>query len=463
LLLAIWLVKVVSTLPLPVPVSVAFDLTPDARVLLFTSALSVVTGLLFGLTPALRASRPNLVPVLKGEAELVRTRRWPLRSVLVGAEMALCTVLLVLAALLLRSFLAASRADIRFDAAHAAYAAINVAKQFPDQTARARFLDEAERRIAALPGVTAVARTDRLPFALTGNVAAIEVAGVRGPLRDGAFSVDVTNVSARYFDTLGIPILSGRAFDARDRGTDSMPAIIVNQTAARLFWPGRDAVGARLKVRGDREWTVVGVAADHPVRSVGERPRPFVHFAIDQVSPGFVNVVARSNGSAETLASAMRRELLALEPRLAFMGMEPVSKMADITLVPARAATWLLGAFGGLALVLALVGLYGVVSFTVARDTRNIGIRMALGATTGRILTDVLRSSVRIAGAGALAGLGLAALAAQAVSGFLVGVTAFDLVSYVGAAAILLTAALVAALVPARRASRTNAIQAIRS
>jgi predicted permease len=462
-LIAVWVTSAIERLPVPLPVSVTLDLAPDARVFALTVGLSIVAGLLIGLLPALRTSRPNLVPALKGEPTVLAGRRLTLRSVLVATEVALSMVLLVAAGLLLRSFVAAANTDAKMDVAHAVYAGINVSKEFPDAASRARFLDEAERRVAALPGVTSVARTDRLPFALTNNTSVVLVEGVRGPLKDGGFAVDVTNVSAGYFDTLGIPIVAGRAFDSRDRGRESMPAIIVNETAARRFWPDRDPLGQQLKVRGDGAWTVVGVSADHPVRAMGETPRPFVHFAIDQLSPGFVNVVARTNGSAAALTPLMRRELVAIEPRLAFMGMEPFAAMVDVTLFPARAAMVLLGAFSALALVLAVVGLYGVVSFSVARDTRAIGIRMALGATRTQLVTGVLKGSLGIAIIGGVVGLLLAALAAQGLAGFLVGVSVFDPVSYAVALVTLLASAAAASLVPARRAATLDPVTALRS
>jgi predicted permease len=460
--LAIVVTKAIERVQVPLPVNVTLDLTPDARVFGVTVGLALIAGLIIGLVPALRASRPVLVPALKGETPVVAGRRITLRGALVAGEVALSMVLLVVAGLLLRSFVAAANTDTKMDVAHAVYAGVNVSKEFPDAASGGRFLEEAERRVAALPGVTSVARTDRLPFSLTGNTSVVLIDGLRGPLKDGGFVVDVTNVSPGYFDTLGIPIVAGRAFDTRDRGRESMPAIIVNETAARRFWPGRDPLGQQLKVRGDGVWTVVGVSADHPVRAMGEAPRPFVHFAIDQLSPGFVNVVARTSGSASALTPLMRRELLAIEPRLAFMGMEPYAAMVDVTLFPARAATVLLGTFSVLALVLAVVGLYGVVSFSVARDTRTIGIRMALGATRAQVVARVLKGSLGIAIAGGVVGLLLAAAAAQGLAGFLVGVSPFDPASYGVALATLIAAAAVASVVPARRAATLDPVVALR-
>lgn len=461
LLLATWLARLLGHFQPPMQIAIAFDFSPDLRVFTFTFALAIVTGVLFGLAPALRASRPDLVPALKGESSATRSRRFSLRSFLVAGQMALSTVLLVAAALLLRSFAAASAMDVKFDAAHVAYAAINSGKQFSTPEAARSFFDTAERQLSALPGVTSVARSDRLPFALTGNSAVVKIDGIRGPAENGGTRVAVTNVSSRYFETMGIPIVAGRAIDDRDKGPSSESVAVINQAAARKFWPSTNPIGQHFKVTD--EFTVIGISADHPVVSVGEAPRPFFQFALDQTRSGLVNIVVRSDGPADALAPAMRRALLSIDPTLAFMGLEPMSGMVNTTLFPARAATVLLGAFGGLALVLAVIGLYGVVSFTVARQTRDIGIRMALGADRGHVIGDIVKSSFALVGSGAFAGLLLSIGAAQVLSGFLVGVSSFDPISYLGALVVLGLAALVATIVPARRAASINPIEALRS
>ena len=463
LMLAMWLSGLLGRIQPPIQISVAFDFSPDLRVFLFTFALSLVTGVLFGLAPALRASRPNLIPALKGDAELTRTRRFSMRSVLVAGQMALSMVLLVVAVLLLRSFAAATSADVRFDAAHVVYAAVNSSKQFNDTASADRFFVAAERRLRAIPGVTSVARTDRPPFALTNNTSSIEIDGVRGPGKNGVILVDVSNVSADYFTTLGIPIVAGRAIEASDRGRESLPVAVINQGAARKFWPTVNPIGQTFRVPNGRTYTVVGVSQDHPVRAVGEPPRPFVQFAIDQAQVGFVNILVRSNASARTLTPLVRGALLTEEPRLAFLGLEPLTGLIDATLFPARAAMVLLGAFSALALVLAIIGLYGVVSFTVARQTREIGIRMALGADRGRVMSGVIVRSGALVLAGGSVGLALSAAAAKVLAGFLVGVSSFDPVSYGSALAVLSLAALLASVVPARRAATIDPITALRA
>jgi predicted permease len=461
LMLATWMARILGRFQPPMQVAIAFDFSPDLRVFMFTFVLAIATGVLFGLAPALRASRPDLVPALKGESSATRNPRFSFRSFLIAGQMALSTVLLVAAALLLRSFAAASAMDVKFDAAHVVYAAINSGKQFPTPEAARAFFDTAERQLLAMPGVTSVARSDRLPFALTGNSGVVKIDGVRGPSEDGGTRVAVANVSAHYFETMGIKIIAGRAIDDRDIGSGTEPVAVINQAAARKFWPNTNPIGQRFKVQ--TEFTVVGISADHPVVSVGETPRPFFQFALDQTRSGFVNIIVRSDGPARALAPSVRRTLLGIDPTLAFIGLEPMTGMIDTTLFPARAATVLLGAFGGLALVLAVIGLYGVVSFTVARQTRDIGIRMALGADRASVIGGVLGKSFALVASGAAAGLLLSIAAAQVLSGFLVGISSFDLASYVSALMVLGLAALAATIVPARRAASINPIEALRA
>jgi predicted permease len=461
LMLATWLARLLSRFQPPLQIAIAFDFSPDLRVFVFTFALAVVTGVLFGLAPAIRASRPDLVPALKGESRATPNPRFSLRSFLIAGQMALSTVLLVAAALLLRSFTAASAMDVKFDADHVVYAAINSAKQFPTPEAARSFFDTAQRRLLAIPGVTSVARSDRLPFALTGNTAVVKIDGIRGPSADGGTRVAVANVSAHYFETMGIKIIAGRAIDDRDIGPSTEPVAVINQAAARKFWPNSNPIGQHFKIND--QFTVIGISADHPVVSVGETPRPFFQFSIDQARTGFVNLIVRSDSPARAMTPAVRRTLLGIDPTLTFMGLEPVSEMVNTTLFPARAATVLLGAFGMLALVLAVIGLYGVVSFTVARQTRDIGIRMALGADRGHVIGDVLGRSFTLVGSGAAAGLLLSIAAARVLSGFLVGVSSFDPLSYAAALIVLGGAALVATIVPAKRAASINPIEALRS
>lgn len=461
-LVATWAAGAISAIRPPIQVAINLDIAPDLRVFLFTFGLALATSLLFGLAPAIRASRPDLVPALKGEAgrRAIR-RRFGVRELLMAAQMALSVVLLVVAGLFIRSFVAATHVDVGFDVDRLAYAAVDAEKMFDSPARVQQFYEDAARALAALPGVTSVARADRVPFSLTLNSTEIEVDGLRGPEPDGGFEVSDADVDAAYFETMGVPIIEGRAFDSRDReGTERVA--IVNQAAARKFWPGRDAVGQHFHTPSGHQYTVVGVARDHPVTSVGAPPPPFFHFAFDQQKPGFTNLVVRTNGPAEAIVPAMRQTLMSLNPRIAFLDLRPMSGLVGDALFPARTAMGLFGGFGLLALTLALVGLYGVVAFNVARRTHDIGIRVALGAGRSRIMRNVVGDALLVVLAGGGLGLAAAYVAARAVGSMLTGVTPADPVTYAAAALVLAAAALAASLGPARRAASIDPLLALR-
>ena len=313
LALATWATRAIAAIQPPIEIGVSFDFAPDSRVLLFTLAISTLTGLLFGLAPALRASRPNLVPSLKGEVVGGERRRFDLRRWLVASEIALSMVLLVTGGLLLRSTLAAARADTGVNADRVVYASVNALKTYSDRGRAMQFYDEGARRIASIPGVTAVARASWMPLSLNHNTSVIEIDGVRGPAPEGGIDVDTTDVSAGYFQVMGVPILTGRAFDSRDTSTSARVAI-VSAAAARKYWPGQSAIGRQFRNRHDATYTVVGVSADYAVRSVGEAPRPLVHFAIDQTQPGYQSFAVATDRPAHELVAPVRQAIVTLEP-----------------------------------------------------------------------------------------------------------------------------------------------------
>jgi putative ABC transport system permease protein len=460
-LVATWAARSLAAIQPPIQVAINLAITPDVRVFLFTFALALVTSLVFGLAPALRASRPDLVPALKGETARGPKRRFGVRDLLTVGQMAVSMILLVVAGLFVRSYVAASHVDVGFDVDRLAYAAVDADKMFDSRARVQQFYQDAAKALAALPGVTSVALADRVPFSLTLNTTEIAVDGLRGPEPDGGFQVSDTDVGPNYFETMGVPILEGRAFDSRDReGTEKVA--IVNQAGARKFWPGLDAIGQHFHTPSGSEYTVIGVARDHPVISVGGPPPPYFHFAIDQQKPGFSNLVVRTTGPAEAIVPAMGQALRTLDPRVAFIDMRPMSGLVGDALFPARTAMALFGGFGLLALTLALVGLYGVVAFNVARRTHDIGIRMALGAGRGRILRQVVGDALVVALAGGVAGLVAAYVAAQAVGAMLIGVTPADPLTYAAAAAVLTAAAVAASLGPARRAASVDPLVALR-
>jgi predicted permease len=454
------------TIQLPLPVDVVLDVRLDARVMAFTLAVAAVTGMLASLLPALKASRPNLVGDLRGEAPAMRAggRRWALRDGLVVAQVALTAVLLVVAGLLLRSLGKSQRADVGFEPRGLAAVAFDTDMMRYEPARGLEFWRTARDRVAALPGVTSVGVvTPTLPF--TFNFSQDEfkidtrtyVEGQRGE------TVENVAISPGYLATLGVPLLEGRDFNAAD--VEGSPGVaIVNETMARRFWPNESAIGHTVTItRTGRVYRVVGVNRDHKQHGVLERPAPFVYLATAQRPSRYNFLVARTSGDATGLVAAMRRELLALDAGVVFMSASTMEQHMTGALLPARVGAMLATAFGALGTLLAAIGLYGVIAFSVARRTREIGVRMALGAEPAGVLAMVMRQGVTLVAAGLVTGALLAAGAANVLRGLLYGISPFDLWAWLGAVAGMLAAGALANAVPARRAMRVEPLTALRT
>jgi predicted permease len=465
ILFAWWVTKVVAALDLPLPFPLAFDLRIDGRVLTFTLGTTMLAALLAGLAPAIRASKPNLVSDLRGEQAASRAagRRWTLRDALVAGQMAITALLLVVAALLTRSLVAAQRANLGFPVAKLALVSTDPSMlQYSEDRTR-QFFDEAIGRVKAIPGVEAAALASRVPFSINYNRWDIWVPE-RHQAGEHGDSVEVTTVSPDYFTTIGVPIVDGRAFTDADR-PETPRVAIVNETLARRYWPGQRAVGKtfRSRVSDGPSFEIVGVTGDYKVVTVGEAPTPFLHIARNQRPSPYASIIARTGGDASSLLRDMRRELLALDPNLVFVENQTMAAEVDATLFPVRASAWLVSIVGVIAMTLAAIGLYGVIAYSVARRTREIGIRMALGARPGAVLALVMQQGLFVAVAGLAVGCLLAAVAAQAVAGALYGVGVADPVSWVGASVVLLVVSAVANFIPAWRAARVDPSIALRT
>jgi predicted permease len=460
-LLAFWATR----LPLPLPLPIDLDVPIDTRVMLFAFGLSLATGLVFGLVPALDASRPSLVPALKGDAPGgKRARRLSLRSLLVVTQVAVSTVLVVAAALLARSVSAARVTDIGIDTRGLAYATFAPTMIGYGDEEGLQFFRRAADRLRSAPGITGVTLAERLPFSINYQFSEFFIDGRPDVSGDHGQLLDVTRVDRHYFDTMGVRILEGRGFGERD--TPGTPLVaVVNETMAKRYWPGRSAVGQRLRLRtADGPLVeIVGVSAAHPVRSVGEPARPFVHLSLDQRTSGGNSLVVRGALPDDQIVAAMRREILALEPRMFFLEIQPYAGQVETTLFAVRAGAMLLGSVGVLALGLAAIGLYGVLAFNVSRRTREIGIRMALGARPEGVLALILRDAMALVSVGLIAGLALAWAASGALGSLLIGVAPLDPFAYALAVGVLVIAATLASLIPARRAAKLDPLVALRA
>jgi predicted permease len=462
------LIQGLQGVKLPLPVDVAFDLQIDARVLTFSIVVAAITGVLAGLLPAMKASAPSLVADLRGDApsRKLGRRRFALRDVLVVSQVALTAVLLVVAGLLLRSLGASQRADVGFDPRGLAAISFDtdMVRYTPERSEV--FWREVLTRVRALPGVESAGfASPSLPFGFNFSTSEMRVdsstysEGQRGEI------IENNMISPTYLETLGVPIIEGRGIAETDIA-GSPEVVVINQTMARTFWPNESAVGHTVQVVNGsqtRTYRIVGVNRDHKQHGVLENANPFVYFADRQrPNPTYKFIVARTNGGADALLAAMRRALLSIEPGLVFMGNSTMEQNMGTSLMPARVGAVLAAAFGGLGTLLAAIGLYGVIAFSVARRTREIGVRIALGARPAGVLSMVMRQGFAIVAIGLVVGTVLAAVAASGLRGVLYGITPFDPIAWSFAIASMIAAAALANFVPARRAMRIDPMTALR-
>jgi predicted permease len=464
-LLAWWLTSFAATINLPSPIPLTFNLHIDVRVLVFTVVVSLAAALVAGLVPALLASKPNLVAELRGDQKgtLAAGRRWTLGDILVASQLAITAILLVVAALLTRSVIAAQNANLGIPVERIALVSIDASQLRYTREKVEQFYNAAQLRIRQIAGVEAVGLTTRPPFTINQNRWTIWIPAVHTPGQGGA-TVDVTSVSPEYFQAVNVPIVSGRAFTAAD-SPDTPRVAIVNETMARRFWPNQSAVGQTIRSRNSDGpvFEIVGVAADHKVSSVGEAATPFLHVARNQQWNAYSAIIARTRGDADALLSAMKREIHAVEPTLAFVENQTMAGEVGMTMFPIRASAWMVSIVGMVAMLLAAVGLYGVIAYSVARRTREIGIRMALGATQSLVVGSVMRQGLAVAAIGLVVGGVFAVFAARSIANALYGIGSGDPASWITAASVLLAVSALANLIPAWRASRVHPSEALRT
>src|SRR5436305_1699550 len=401
LLLAAWtdraLVSVLPNLRLPIA-----TLEPgiDLRVLAFTLALSLLTGLLFGLAPALQTSRPELVAAIKSQSAPpgAAGRRLAGRNLLVAAQVALSLVALIAAGLFLRSLGAAQRTDPGFDADRLLNLRFNLALAGYDQAPGLAFVPDLTARPGRVPGVAAATAAQAGPF--QGSIArSVFFEGQERNDNDGTL-LQVNAVDPRYFDTVGVPVVRGRAFTAADR-KGAPPVAIVNQFMADKFLPGKDPLGQRFHFFGDDFSTaIVGVAKTIKYNTIGEDPQPYVYLPLEQRYAGNLTLVVRAATDPAVLLPTVEREVRTLDKQLPWGGIATLRQVLHDDLWAPRMGAFLLGLFGGLALLLSTVGIYGVMSFSVAQRAREIGVRMALGARSREVVTLILYQGMTIVGIG---------------------------------------------------------------
>jgi predicted permease len=460
--LAAGLAAVIGRIQPPLPIDLGLDIGPDWRVLVFTFGAAVVTGIVFGLIPALRASRPDLVPALKesGDWGGRRKRRVELRDALVVVQMAVSVVLVVGGAMLLRSLMVAGRVDLGYDADRVATMSLALEMNGYDRERGGRFLDLARQRLQGVTGVEAVALTSRSPLALNNNGFGLFIDGRQSSDSDEPFNVDGAYVDEAYASTLNLQLVSGRWIEPADRD-ESRRVAVVTKAMAERYWPKQDALGREFRLRwGGDAYQIIGVVADYKVDTPGEHATPYIHLPLGRQGT-YADILVRTTTPASKMLPALENTLHTIDPNLVFLSKGTLRDLADVRLFPVLAGAWLIGAFGLLALLVAAIGLYGVVGYSVSRRVREIGIRRALGARRSELVAMVLREGMVLVAVGGGIGVALAAVGARALSSVLF-VGPFDVASFGMSLGVLGAVALVANAVPARRAARVDPMVALR-
>jgi predicted permease len=462
ILLALWATGALSAFRVPAPVPLDMSVAVDWRVLLYTFALSVATGLLLGLVPAWIASRPVLISALKGEDAMARPgRQMNLRSLLVVAQIAMSLVLLCGAGLLLRSLQNASSIDIGFRSRGLLMMSVDprVHGYTPERTTQ--FLTQLRERVAALPGVTSVTATDSVPLAGGNRSDGFSVAG--RPAEEVPI-VDLFMATPGYFETLGIPRLMGQDF-ARESPTGQKVGIVNQAFVAKLFH-GQNPIGQHVNGAGV-DYQLIGVVGNIKSRTIGEETRPILFRSLAQSTgsdPSFLGyeLIVRYQGDSAAVANEVRTQIHALDPAMAVYNAETIEEHLRSALFLPRLGGTLFGAFGIIGLLLAAIGLYGIMSYSVSRRTREIGIRIALGAQIGAVQRLIVRQGMLLAAAAVILGLPAALVLAKFSSSFLYGIRPHDFVTFLTVPLLLLGIALLACWIPARRAARVDPQTALR-
>src|SRR5881296_258006 len=465
-LLALWgveLLKVIGAQTVPRLREVNVDL----GVLGVTLAIVVSTGIIFGLVPGLASARPELTEALKegGRSSTQGTGRNRLRNGLVIAEIALALVLLSGAALLMKSFARLQHVNPGFNPRGALTFEISLPKvQYSDDPSIIRFNNEAQRRIAALPGVQAAGFSTILPLAGTNADSSFAIEGRPSDKNNPSPDEERREVSPDYFRALGTPLIRGRLFTDADNA-DAPLVIIVNQTFAKKFWPNEDALGKRIVMGGmsaHPNWiTIVGVVGDVRHFGLDIDPKPEMYVPFDQSAYFTAIYVVRSEQDPQILLAAIRHEIQAIDPAVPVANVRSFENLIADSVAPRRLSVVLLGVFAGVAVLLASVGIYGVMSFLVVQQRQEIGVRMALGAQRSDVLKLILGRSLMLVSIGSVIGLIVALMSTRLLSVLLYNVGAFDLTTFLFVTISLATIALLASYIPAHRAARADPMIAL--
>jgi putative ABC transport system permease protein len=469
LLLALAGIRVLRTF-IPVTIAQVETITIDGTVLVFTLFVALVTGIAFGLVPAIQGSHFNLNDTLKegGRDSGGGSKGNRIRSLLVIGEVAVSFVLLIGAGLLINSFFHLRSLDPGFRSDHLLTMKVNLSEvKYPDRERRAALFDEVMRRVRELPGVQSAAVAGNLPLTYNGDSMSISVEGVPDPPPSQQPDVIYRAIGPGYFATMGIPMVRGRDFTDQDNG-DSKDVVIISEKTAQQFWPGQDPIGKRLKPgssTSNSPWReVIGIVKDVRQNDFVASPKRQMYLTYRQLKNVAANaLVVRTSIEPMSLAVPVRNAIWSVDKDQTVADIDTMDHIVAEAVARQRFSMVLLGLFAALALLLASIGIYGVMSYSVAQRTREIGIRIALGARRIDVLQMTVKQALKLVGVGMMIGLAAAFLLTRVLASLLFGISATDPITFIGISVLLLAVALLASYVPALRATKVDPITALRA
>ncbi len=464
LVLAFWLIRLAVAYKPPIDVPLFVDLHVDARVFAFTCGISLVTGVLFGLLPAIQATKVDLLSALKDESQFASPRRSWWKSGLIAFQVALSLVLLVGGGLMVRALQRAETLDLGFDPNGAVEVSFDLRLQGYERARGLEFQRTLLDRVRARDGVQGAGLVDVVPVDLHFSRTSVFVDGQMEERGGNAPRSMASRVSPGYFRAMSTRLVRGRDFTEQDDASSALVAV-VNETFARRFWPDGDAIGRQFRHGGPDAPLVeiVGIVEDGKYAGLNESPQLYFCRPIAQWYSGMNSLVVRTIGDQATLIAALRDDVRQLDPAMPLATAQPLVRRMAMPLLPARLAASVLGGFGLLALTLAAIGIYGVMSNSVARRTREIGVRLALGAQAADVRRLVVGQGMAMVLVGVVTGLAAALAIMRMTESLLFGVSAADPLTYTAVAALLVGVAALAAYIPARRATRIDPVVALRS
>jgi predicted permease len=460
-LLTLWTTQALEAFQPPLPVPMAFDLAPDMRVLTFTLVLALATGIVSGLAPALQVTKADLASTLKDERARGGSKRRNLRNAFVVAQVAGSVVLLIGAGLFVRALARADAVDLGFDPHDVHALSIDLSlHQYSYEESRA-FFQALEDRAATLSGVESAALSTIPPLGFASARALFQIPGRESDPGGGYYSAAINTVSPHYFETMHIRVRAGRVFSTSDNEAGP-PVVVINETAANTLWPDETALGKRIKF-GETEFSVVGVVGDGKYASLTDRNVAAVYRAFPQRLSLTNTLLVRVAPGRRAIGRDLREIARSMDPDLPMQGNAPYTQMIGISLLPNKVAASVAGGFGVVGIVLAAVGLFGVLSYAVSQRTREIGIRIALGADLSDVRKMVIGGGLKLTGVGLMIGFPIALGAVSLIRSMLFGVSPADPITFGSIASMMLIVSLAASYVPVRRATRTNPVEALRA